>query len=275
MRRRRRPATAGGADAPGWRHAGPGPGRRSLVAVLRSWPAARRVRRLGRLRRRGGEGHAHDGLLVLDDTDDPSRVRRQPGGRRWTRRRSTTRSRASTAAPRSRSCSSSGCASTTSTRGDALVDARRGRGVPGRPVAGPRSTDIAAVTGRWQAAGPRPRPVGRRRPGGRRGPDPQGPGVRPAAVRAASRVPCPPTSSPRSPRASGRRWPPRGSTSTSPRSSTSSRPAPRPATPRSAPSAGSTAARPRRSPRRPGRSSAGWPTPGSPRRSSTSPAWAG
>ena len=58
---------------------------------------------------------------------------------------------------------------------------RRRRAVPGRPVGGPG--DRARRHTR-ALAGPRPRPgaVGRRRPGGRRRPDPQGAGLRQPAV---------------------------------------------------------------------------------------------
>ena len=129
--------------------------------------------------------------------------------------------------------------------GDALVD----DGVGGVFLAGRSQApveDIAAVTGRWQAASPRPRPVGGRRPGGRRRPDAPGPGVRPAALRSrpgrAARRPARRACRGHGDGAAQRRRQPRPR----PRRRTSSRRAPRRATSRSASSAASTAA-----PRRP------------------------
>ena len=71
------------------------------------------------------------------------------------RPRSTTRWRASTAAPRSPSCSSSGCASTTWTPATpSSTTAWAGCSWPA--ARRPPVEDIAAVTGRWQAAVPGP-----------------------------------------------------------------------------------------------------------------------
>ena len=177
------------------------PGRSAaLAAVLPLCPCCSRVRRLGRLRRARGGGHRHRPSSTT--TPPTSRRRASTSPQDALEAQVDDALPASTAAPRSRSCSSSGCASTTWTPATPLVD----DGVGGVFLAGRSQAPVEGHRRRHRAVagrGPRPRRCGW--PSTRRAAR-----SRPSRVRGstgcpprATRVPCPPTSSPRSPRTSG------------------------------------------------------------------------